>query len=134
MGRLLDRFQSFGVLACAYLSAAIFAFFIGAAGKSAALLALTIFAAGCGVIGGQSSANALAAEFYPTSMRATGVGWALGIGRVGSIIGPLLGGTLLSFEHQTRRVFWAAAIPVLIASVAGFLASRVQSSKALESP
>jgi AAHS family 4-hydroxybenzoate transporter-like MFS transporter len=133
MGRLLDRFLSFRVLACAYLSAGIFVFFIGAAGKSIALLALTIFAAGCGVIGGQSSANALTAEFYPTPMRSTGVGWALGIGRVGSIIGPLLGGTLLSFEHETRRVFWAAAIPVLIASIAGFLASRTQSASARES-
>jgi AAHS family 4-hydroxybenzoate transporter-like MFS transporter len=133
MGRLLDRFLSFGVLACAYLSAGVFVFLIGAAGKSAVLLALTIFAAGCGVIGGQSSANALTAEFYPTPIRSTGVGWALGIGRVGSIIGPLLGGGLLSFEHQTRRVFWAAAIPVLIASIAGFLASRVQSLKALGS-
>jgi len=133
MGRLLDRFLSFRVLACAYLCAGIFVFFIGAAGKSVALLAITIFAAGCGVIGGQSSANALSAEYYPTPMRATGVGWALGIGRVGSIIGPLLGGALLTLQHETRRVFWAAAIPVLIASVAGFLASRVQSSTARES-
>jgi AAHS family 4-hydroxybenzoate transporter-like MFS transporter len=133
MGRLLDRFLSFGVLACAYLSAGVFVFFIGAAGKSVALLAITIFAAGCGVIGGQSSANALSAEFYPTPMRATGVGWALGIGRVGSIIGPLLGGALLTLQHETRRVFWAAAIPVLIASAAGFVASRVQSSTARES-
>jgi len=133
MGRLLDRFLSFRVLACAYLSAGVFVFFIGAAGKSVTLLALTILAAGCGVIGGQSSANALTAEFYPTPMRSTGVGWALGIGRIGSIIGPLLGGVLLSFEHQTRRVFWAAAIPVLIASVAGFLAARTQSTSARES-
>jgi AAHS family 4-hydroxybenzoate transporter-like MFS transporter len=133
MGRLLDRFLSFRVLACAYLSAGVFVVFIGAAGKSVALLAITIFAAGCGVIGGQSSANALSAEFYPTPMRATGVGWALGIGRVGSIIGPLLGGALLTLQHETRRVFWAAAIPVLIASAAGFLASRVQSSTDRES-
>jgi AAHS family 4-hydroxybenzoate transporter-like MFS transporter len=132
MGRLLDRFLSFRVLACAYLAAGVFVFLIGAAGKSVVLLAATILMAGCGVIGGQSSANALSAEFYPTPMRSTGVGWALGIGRVGSIIGPVLGGALLSFEHETRRVFWAAAIPVLIASVAGFLASRVQSKSALE--
>lgn len=133
MGRLLDRFLSFRVLAYAYLAAGVFVFLIGAAGKSVLLLALTIFAAGCGVIGGQSSANALSAEFYPTPMRSTGVGWALGIGRVGSIIGPLLGGLLLSLEHQTRRVFWAAAIPVLIAAAAGFLANRMQTASARES-
>jgi AAHS family 4-hydroxybenzoate transporter-like MFS transporter len=125
IGRLLDRFLSFRVLACAYLLAGVFVLFIGAAEKSLALLAITIFAAGCGIIGGQSSANALAAEYYPTSMRSTGVGWALGIGRIGSIAGPILGGFLLSFEQETRHVFWAAAIPVLIACAAGFLASRV---------
>ena len=130
MGRLLDRFPSFRVLAGAYLAAGIFVFLIGAAGKSVALLAFTIFAAGCGVIGGQSSANALAAEFYPTPIRSTGVGWALGIGRVGSIIGPLLGAILLGFEQETRRIFWAAAIPVLIASAAGFLAARTQAKLA----
>ncbi len=133
MGRLLDRYLSFRVLACAYLAAGIFVFLIGAAGKSLWLLAVTILAAGCGVIGGQSSANALSAEFYPTPIRSTGVGWALGIGRIGSIIGPLLGGLLLSLQHETRRVFWAAAIPVLIASLAGFLASRTQSATARDS-
>ncbi len=132
MGRLLDRFLSFRILACAYLAAGLFVFLIGAAGQSILLLSLTIFAAGCGVIGGQSSANALSAEFYPTPMRSTGVGWALGIGRIGSILGPLLGGLLLSLQHETRRVFWAAAIPVLIASAAGFLAARTQPETARE--
>ena len=124
MGRLLDRYLSFRALAGAYLVAGIFVFLIGIAGRSIWLLAITILATGCGVIGGQSSANALAAEFYPTPIRSTGVGWALGIGRIGSIIGPLVGGLLLSLQPETKRVFWAAAVPVLIASVAGFIASR----------
>jgi len=128
LGRVLDRFLSFRVLAYAYLSAGVFVFLIGTAGKSVVLLACAILAAGCAVIGGQGGANALAAAFYPTPIRATGVGWALGIGRVGSIIGPLVGGVLLSFQQETRRVFWAAAVPVLIASVASFFASRAEPS------
>jgi AAHS family 4-hydroxybenzoate transporter-like MFS transporter len=126
LGRVLDRFLSFRVLAYAYLSAGVFVFLIGSAGKSVVLLACAILAAGFAVIGGQGCANALAAAFYPTPIRATGVGWALGIGRVGSIVGPLVGGVLLSLQQDTRRVFWAAAVPVLIASVAGFFASRAE--------
>jgi AAHS family 4-hydroxybenzoate transporter-like MFS transporter len=94
-----------------YLSAAVSIFLIGEAGASIWLLVITVFAAGLGVVGGQTSANALAAEFYPTAMRSTGVGWALGIGRIGSIIGPTLGGILLSGAAQTRQVFWLAAHP-----------------------
>jgi AAHS family 4-hydroxybenzoate transporter-like MFS transporter len=134
MGRLLDRYLSFRVLAGAYLAAGVFVFLIGIAGKSVGLLAFTILAAGCGVIGGQSSANALSAEFYPTPIRSTGVGWALGIGRIGSIIGPMLGGRLLALQPETHRVFWAAAIPVLIASLAGFLASRFSGGSVRSSP
>ncbi len=132
LGRVLDRFLSFRVLAYAYLTAGVFVFLIGTAGKSVVLLACAILAAGFAVIGGQGGANALAAAFYPTPIRATGVGWALGIGRVGSIIGPLVGGALLSLQQDTRRVFWAAAVPVLIASAASFFASRAEPSRLAE--
>jgi AAHS family 4-hydroxybenzoate transporter-like MFS transporter len=59
------------------------------------VLALT-FTVGFMTIGAQGGLNALAASFYPTSMRSTGVGWALGVGRLGSIVGPLLGGMFLT--------------------------------------
>jgi MFS transporter, AAHS family, 4-hydroxybenzoate transporter len=84
---------------------------------------MTVFAAGIGVIGGQTVANALSADYYPTAIRATGVGWSLGIGRVGSIVGPILGGFLLSYGGTARHVFWAAAIPALIATFAATAAS-----------
>jgi AAHS family 4-hydroxybenzoate transporter-like MFS transporter len=61
----------------------------------AVVLALT-FTVGFMIIGAQGGLNALAASFYPTSIRSTGVGWALGVGRIGSIVGPLLGGMFLS--------------------------------------
>ena len=53
---------------------------------------------GSGIIGGQTGANVLAASIYPTFIRSTGVGWALGIGRIGSIVGPVLGGLMLSLR------------------------------------
>ena len=72
------------------------------------------------MVGGQIAANALAAGFYPTSVRATGVGWALGIGRVGSIVGPLVGGVLLTAKWSTSAVFMAAAAAALCAALAAF--------------
>jgi len=52
--------------------------------------------AGLGVLGGQIGLNALAGTIYPTYMRAMGAGWGLGIGRIGSLAGPILGGYLLA--------------------------------------
>jgi MFS transporter, AAHS family, 4-hydroxybenzoate transporter len=59
------------------------------------VLQLLAFGIGFMIIGSQGGLNALAANFYPTAVRSTGVGWALGVGRIGSIVGPLLGGMFL---------------------------------------
>jgi len=122
----LGRRLSFGTLALTYFTAAIFILLIGEAGASVPLLVVTVFASGMGVIGGQTVSNALSADFYPTSIRSTGVGWSLGIGRVGSILGPILGGILLSYGGSARRVFWAAAVPALIATLAATTVSLMR--------
>jgi AAHS family 4-hydroxybenzoate transporter-like MFS transporter len=119
----VGRRLSFGLLAFTYCLAAVFIFLIGSAGGSTPLLVMTVFASGMGVIGGQTISNAMSAEYYPTAIRAMGVGWCLGIGRVGSILGPYLGGHLLSYGGTTRHVFWAAAIPALIATFAALAVS-----------
>ena len=86
---------------------------------------LAIFAAGFCIVGGQIAANALAAGYYPTSVRATGVGWALGIGRVGAIVGPLIGGALLDMKWSAGEVFLMAAAAALCAALAAFSLSRL---------
>ena len=118
LGRVLDRHFSFGVLAACYVWAAVFIYLIGASGASVALLAVTITCAGIGIIGGQNASHALSSEFYPTRMRSTGVGWALGIGRIGSIVGPVVGGQLLAQGTGMREVFWAATVPAMLAAAA----------------
>jgi AAHS family 4-hydroxybenzoate transporter-like MFS transporter len=120
IGRFLDRNLSFRLLALAYLTAAVFVFLIGESGTSTLWLIVTVFASGLGVIGAQNCANALAAETYPTAARSTGVGWALGIGRIGSILGPNLGAMLVG---KTPRLFLLAAIPLVLASLAAFVAA-----------
>jgi len=121
LGRIIDRKSSYRALAWSYAGAAVFIFCIGLAGVSIGLLVTTIFAAGFCVIGCQIGSNTLAAEVYPTQIRSTGVGWALGIGRIGSMVGPLVGGVLLSLGGKPQRVFWVAAIPALIACAAALL-------------
>ena len=81
--------------------------------------------------------NALEATFYPTYLRSTGVGWCLGVGRIGGIIGPVLGGQLMSRQWSTDQIFVAAALPALISAVAVFalrwtIASRVVTGAASE--
>jgi AAHS family 4-hydroxybenzoate transporter-like MFS transporter len=85
---------------------------------------LAVFAAGICVVGGQTGSNAMAAQSYPTGVRSTGVGWALGIGRIGSIVGPVAGGVLLSSHLPMKRVFWAAAVPPLLALIAAAVLNR----------
>ncbi len=118
LGRVLDRHFSFWVLAACYLWAAVCVLLIGRESASVFVLAVTIACAGMGIIGGQNASHALTADAYPTRIRSTGVGWALGIGRIGSIVGPILGGQLLVRGTAIRQVFWAAAVPALIAAAA----------------
>jgi AAHS family 4-hydroxybenzoate transporter-like MFS transporter len=124
LGSIIDRF-SFRALALVYFIAVFAVGAIGQLGHSAVLVAAAIFVAGFCIVGGQIAANALAAAFYPTAVRATGVGWALGIGRAGSIVGPLVGGVLLTMKWSTGSVFMAAAAAALCAAVAAFSLSRL---------
>jgi MFS transporter, AAHS family, 4-hydroxybenzoate transporter len=124
LGSIIDRF-SFRALALVYFIAVFAVGAIGQLGHSVIFVSIAIFAAGFCIVGGQIAANALAAGFYPTAVRATGVGWALGIGRVGSIVGPLVGGALLIAKWSTQAVFMAAATAALCAALAAFSLSRI---------
>jgi MFS transporter, AAHS family, 4-hydroxybenzoate transporter len=117
---LIERFGPYRVLAGAYFAAAILIAAIGQAGSAIELIIPAVFGAGFCVVGAQIGANALTATFYPTFIRSTGVGWALGIGRIGSIIGPTLGGMMLALQWHTPTIFLAGAVPVFIAAVAAF--------------
>ena len=122
LGRVIDRF-SFRALAATYLLAAVAVAAVGLVHRSVPGVTLAIFASGFCIVGGQVAANALASAAYPTAARATGVGWALGIGRVGSIVGPLIGGLLLSLHWSTEGLFGVAAIPALGAAAAALVLS-----------
>ena len=83
-----------------------------------AVLTTVVFVAGVCVTGGQAAINALAATYYPTELRSTGIGAGLGVGRMGAIIGPTLASMLLGHGWSARDLFLAAAVPPLIAAMA----------------
>ncbi len=80
--------------------------------------------AGVGVIGAQVGATALASMTYPVVMRATGLGWALGIGRVGSIVGPTIGGIIVATADDARLVYLGCIVPVVIGMAAVAMLKR----------
>src|SRR5579863_1660721 len=127
LGSFVDRFGAYRVLTFIYFMGAVCVALLGYSHAVAAIMVCTFFA-GAGVIGGQTGANALAASFYPTYIRSTGVGWALGIGRIGSIVGPVFGGIMLSLHLPLTTVFLVGAVPSLIGSAAILLMGRAQAS------
>jgi len=116
MGPLVDRYGPQRVLPIAYVIAALCVAGIGLAGSAVGFTIVMAFGIGIGTVGAQNCNNGVAAKFYPTSIRATGVGWALAVGRIGSIVGPVVGGILLSTHVDIRTIFLFAAIPPVVAA------------------
>jgi AAHS family 4-hydroxybenzoate transporter-like MFS transporter len=90
------------------------------------LAVVVTFVLGLQVIGAQAGLNALAAKFYPTSIRSTGVGWALGVGRIGSIVGPVLAGMLLTAGWKPRELMFSGAVCGLCAALAIWFSKQIR--------
>jgi AAHS family 4-hydroxybenzoate transporter-like MFS transporter len=125
-GFLMNRFGAARTLIFEYAMAAVFIGALGVLPRHVMLVASLAFTSGFVVIGAQGGLNALAARFYPTSVRSTGVGWALGVGRLGSIAGPLVGGVLLGIGWSSRGLLLAAAGFAASAWLAIVLSNRVR--------
>jgi len=118
IGPAMDKLGAYRSVAVLYLAGVVFVALMGPAISAPSwVLMIAAFCAGFCISGGQKSVIALAAIFYPAPIRSTGVGWALGIGRLGGIGGPLLIGLLLAYELSASSLFYAAAIPMLLACV-----------------
>jgi AAHS family 4-hydroxybenzoate transporter-like MFS transporter len=111
---LMQRWGVFVVLCISYALTAVALAILGAKVPDTASTALLIMIMGNGVVGGQVALNAFSATLYPTTARATGIGWALGMGRLGGIIAPLAVGELLAAGIAIGHVFWLAIVPALV--------------------
>jgi AAHS family 4-hydroxybenzoate transporter-like MFS transporter len=114
---LMQRWGPFLVLAVSYTLTAGALGILGTHVTNPALLVVLILVTGNGINGGQVALNAVSATLYPTAARATGVGWALGVGRFGAIVGPLAAGSLMAAGIDLGHLFWLAIIPTLICAV-----------------
>lgn len=124
-GRVVDKTANFGLLSFTLLGGAIMIAALGPTNVSMLVTAITVFLVGFFVVGSQTANNAVVALAYPTAIRGTGVSWAIGIGRVGAIVGPLLGGFLLAMHWPTTTLFMIGAVPALIASLCALFFSRI---------
>ena len=116
MGWLLERFSIERMMAVNYAAAGVLIAVLAGVAGNALPMDLAAAAAGFCIVGGQTGANALVAYRHPTYIRATALAWALGSGRVASIIGPLAAGWIITLGWSSRSTFLLAVIPAVCAS------------------
>ena len=118
LGLLIDRFGPERALALHYALGIVFVALIALAALPYAMLLIVIFLAGTTIIGSQTGANAACGALYPARMRTSGIGWALGIGRLGGIAAAPLGGFLLARGLPPQQIFLSACFFALVAATA----------------
>ena len=117
-GWLMDRFNANRIIAFGFVLTYGAVYAIGQVAGNVGLLVVTVFAAGTIMNTAQTSLPALAASFYPTHGRATGVAWMLGLGRFGGIGGSFLVAELARRQLDFTSIFTIVAIPGLVAALA----------------
>jgi AAHS family 4-hydroxybenzoate transporter-like MFS transporter len=89
--------------------------------QSVVELMLVVALAGFCTLGTQFGLNAVSALLYPTALRSTGSGAAFGVGRVGAILGPVIGGRLIDMKLPVQDLYMIATIPFVVGAVAAFI-------------
>jgi AAHS family 4-hydroxybenzoate transporter-like MFS transporter len=121
LGRLVDLRGTYRVLPINFVVGAVIVSLLGLTGSSLPLIVALSLGVGFCTGGGQVGLNALPGTYYPTYIRSTGVGWALGVGRFGAVISGLLGTLLLSWRWSLPMIFIVDGFFVLCAAAAVFL-------------
>ncbi|MBP1627012.1 MAG: major facilitator superfamily 1 [Holophagaceae bacterium] len=122
IGRLMDKFNKFNILKVffilGFVSVVVFGF-----SSSAPLMVLSALCVVMGffVIGGNSGCMGLATLSYPTDLRGTGIGWAYGVGKIGSLAAPAVGGMLLARQWGVSKICNVMAIASLVVVVIVFI-------------
>ena len=117
LGWVISKFGYVRVLTVSFGIGCVAIALIGQSFPLAMLFGI-VFVAGLCIVGGQGALNALAAAFYPTGLRSTGIGSALGVGRLGAIVGQPIAGTLVGRGWLPPELFMVAAAPALVTTAA----------------
>jgi AAHS family 4-hydroxybenzoate transporter-like MFS transporter len=124
-GTFMNRWGAFPVLLTEFLCTTLLIASLAYSNSFPLMMSIT-FVLGFVVQGAQGGLSAVAATFYPIPIRSTGIGWCLGVGRIGSIVGPILGGMMLKLDWTPREILLAGSIPALCAAAATFLSLRLR--------
>jgi MFS transporter, AAHS family, benzoate transport protein len=116
-GWLADKWNPKPVLILFFVAAGVSLTLIGLL-ENIVILYILIGIAGASTIGTQIICNSYISQYYPTKMRSSGIGWALGVGRIGAIAGPMIGGMLFSKSLPYYQNFLVFAIPGIIGAIA----------------
>ena len=117
-GRLIERFGAGPVLVPAFLLGAVTTALLGYAAASAVGMAVGVFLIGLFIGMGGSGAIALAALTYPTAIRSSGVGWAMGVGRFAQVLAPLFAAFASAAGWSSVQLFVVLAIAPVLAALA----------------
>ncbi len=117
IGKFMDRFGSVRVMALTCLIASVGVAGVGFSTRSAASLVPILILSGATILCTMLGMYVVIAGIYPTTIRSTGAGFTLGIGRAGSILGPMAGGWALALKWSVPAIFLMAAAPLLLAAI-----------------
>jgi AAHS family 4-hydroxybenzoate transporter-like MFS transporter len=130
LGYFMDRRNPQYVLAIALVLAGVAMVAFGYLIEAPLLSSLALFFTGVGSGGVMTCTNILAAGFYPTPSRATGVSWTLAIGRIGSVCSSFAGGTMLAAHWAVEAIFATMAVPIFAAALCMLALSAYRKSVA----
>jgi MFS transporter, AAHS family, 4-hydroxybenzoate transporter len=124
-GPAMGRIGAYATVAAQQMGGFLFVALTGLALRAPlwVLLAAALLTGAC-IVGGMNSLIALTTVFYPASMRSTGVGWALGVGRIGGILGPIVIGAALTAKWPASTVICAMGVPMIAAGLAALMLER----------
>ena len=119
-GWMMDRWEAHKVVAGGFVLTMLLILALGIEHNHIALFVGLIFLMGIAMNGAQSGMQTLAATFYPTECRATGIAWMQGIGRFGGVAGIMTSAQLLSMQWQADSILMILSLPALLAAAATF--------------
>lgn len=122
LGVLSTRWKLTNIVFTLQFSSAIAMAIFAMAPNQLNLLLVIIFFVGLLQQGGFTGLYSAAAKAYPTGMRSTGIGWSIGLGRLGAVFGPALAGYLIAAGLDMSTNFYIFAIPM---AVGGLVAYRL---------
>jgi AAHS family 4-hydroxybenzoate transporter-like MFS transporter len=126
IGPLVNRYGPFVPVAIMVVVSAGMIVLLGHSFDTLPMLMIVLFFVGLTALGGQLNCPAMSIEIFPMRVRGAGAGWTLAIGRIGSIVGPLVGGYLLAKHLDRGTMFVIVAIPTLVAGAAFALAGYLR--------